>query len=108
MWSKRNVDKVAALTAEGRMRHGGRAEVDRAKADGRWERAYAGSSGMEVSAELQAALDGNVRAREAFERLTKGQRYPMLLRLQTAKKEETKMRIIGEYVATLASGEEVE
>ncbi|MBD3778267.1 MAG: hypothetical protein IE923_03250, partial [Micrococcales bacterium] len=57
LWSQRNVQHVARLVAEGRMRERGQAEVDRARADGRWERAYAGQASAEVPADLLAALD---------------------------------------------------
>jgi uncharacterized protein YdeI (YjbR/CyaY-like superfamily) len=57
LWSERNIGLVAALVAEGRMRSRGLAEVDRAKADGRWDRAYAGSATATVPDDLAAALD---------------------------------------------------
>lgn len=104
IWSKRNVDKVAALTASGRMRPAGQAEVDAARADGRWERAYAGSKTIEVTSEFQAALDGSAEARRFFETLSKSQRYPFLFRIATAKKAETRERKIRQFVELLAQG----
>lgn len=88
------------------MRAGGQAEIDKAKADGRWERAYAGSGEMEVSEELQSALDADLAAKAVFETLSKSQRWPFLVRLQTAKKAETKTRLIAQYVAMLTDEEE--
>ncbi|KAM0284877.1 hypothetical protein ACHAQH_001798 [Verticillium albo-atrum] len=102
MWSKRNVDKVAVLTEEGRMREPGQVEIDAAKADGRWERAYAGASNIQVPADFQVALDKNKEARSFFEALKKTQRYQFLWRIETTRRPETRRRKIDEYVALLA------
>jgi len=104
MWSQRNVAKVAVLIEAGRMRPAGQAEIDAAKEDGRWERAYAASSAIEVPADFQAALDGNRRARTFFEGLGKTKRYPFLFRVTTAKREETRKRNIERFVELLAEG----
>lgn len=87
------------------MRATGQAEVDLAKADGRWERAYAGQSMMTSPADFEAALDANELARDNFEALTKAQRYPFLWRVETAKKAETRARRIAEFVELLAQGQ---
>ncbi|KAL9949438.1 hypothetical protein D7B24_003804 [Verticillium nonalfalfae] len=102
MWSKRNVDKVAVLIQEGRMRAPGQAEIDAAKADGRWERAYAGPSSMQVPADFQAALLKNSSAKSFFEALNKTQRYQFLWRIETTRRPETRRRKIDEYVTLLA------
>jgi uncharacterized protein YdeI (YjbR/CyaY-like superfamily) len=102
VWSKRNVEKVAALVAAGRMRPAGQAEVDAAKADGRWEKAYAGSSSMEVPDDFQAALDRNKRAKKFFEGLGRTKRFSFLWRIGTAKRAETRKKRIDEYVTLLA------
>lgn len=104
IWSKRNVDKVAALTAAGRMLPSGQAEVAAAKADGRWERAYAGSRDIGVPLELQSALEGNAEAWRFFETLSKTQRYPFLFRIATARKAETRERKARQFVELLAQG----
>ncbi len=104
MWSQRNVAKVAVLVEAGRMRPAGQAEIDAAKEDGRWERAYSSSSAIEVPADFQAALDGNRRARAFFEGLGKTKRYPFLFRVTTAKREETRKRNIERFVELLAEG----
>ncbi|AEO68764.1 uncharacterized protein THITE_2118381 [Thermothielavioides terrestris NRRL 8126] len=104
MWSKRNVDRVAVLIAAGRMRPPGQAEIDAAKADGRWEKAYSSSSVMEVPADFQAALDQNKKARAFFDGLGKTKRYQFLWRLATTKREETKRKKIEQFVALLAEG----
>ncbi|KAH7165270.1 bacteriocin-protection, YdeI or OmpD-associated-domain-containing protein [Dactylonectria macrodidyma] len=102
IWSKRNVDKVATLVASGRMQLPGQVEVDAAKADGRWERAYAGSSNAKVPPDFQAALDGNKAAGRFFETITRTQRYAFLFRLETAKRPDTRLRRIEQYVKLLA------
>ena len=102
IWSKRNVDRVAQLEGEGRMRDAGRKEVEAAKGDGRWERAYAGSRDIEVTPEFQAALDENAEARDFFETLSKSQRYGFLFRIATAKRADTRERKIRQFVELLA------
>ncbi|KAM3499099.1 hypothetical protein MY10362_007623 [Beauveria mimosiformis] len=106
-WSRRNVDKVAALVAAkaAGMLPAGLAEVDAAKADGRWERAYAGSSTMEVPADFRALLDARPRAASVFDGMSKAARYPFLHRLQTVKKEETRTRKMAEFVELLDRGD---
>ncbi|KAH6689861.1 bacteriocin-protection, YdeI or OmpD-associated-domain-containing protein [Plectosphaerella plurivora] len=104
IWSRRNVDKVAALSAAGLMKPPGEVEVERAKADGRWEKAYGGSSVMEVPADFAAALATNVEAERFFATLSKGNRYRFLWRIETVKKTETRKRKIGEFVRLLAEG----
>ncbi|EFY89475.1 hypothetical protein MAC_04494 [Metarhizium acridum CQMa 102] len=105
LWSKRNVDKAAALVAAGRMHDTGMAEVDAARADGRWDSAYAGPATMQVPADFAAALQMNQKAGEAFERLGRSARFPFLWRVTTAKKEETRRRRIDTFVEMLARGE---
>lgn len=102
IWSKRNVDRVAELEGAGRMRPAGRAEVEAARGDGRWERAYAGSRDIEVTPEFQAALEGNAEAARFFETLSKSQRYAFLFRIATAKRADTRDRKIRQFVELLA------
>ncbi|KAI9150346.1 hypothetical protein HJFPF1_10110 [Paramyrothecium foliicola] len=104
LWSRRNVGKVDELVAKGRMRPEGQAEVDAARADGRWERAYAAASTIQVPEDFEAALAENPRAERFFATLNKGQRYPFLLRIETAKKPETRRNRIEQFVTTLAEG----
>ena len=106
-WSKRNVGIVERLRLEGQMRPAGVAEVERAKADGRWEAAYAGSASIEVPPDLAAALAAEPRARAMFEILTAQNRYAVLYRIDTAKRAETRSRRIEQFVAMLARGETV-
>ncbi len=106
-WSKRNVGIVDRLLSEGRMHPAGIAEVERAKGDGRWEAAYAGSAGIEVPPDLAAALSAEPEARAMFEILTAQNRYAVLHRIGTAKRPETRSRRIEQFVAMLARGETV-
>jgi len=105
MWSARNVGLVEKLEAEGRMLPAGRAQVDAARADGRWEAAYAGPATAEVPDDLAAAIAADPAAQAMFDVLTKTNRYAMIHRLLTVKRAETRVRKIGEFVAMLARGE---
>lgn len=103
LWSARNVELVARLTAEGRMRGRGLAEVARAQADGRWERAYRGSAGIEVPADLRAALDADPAAAAAFAALNAQGRFSVLHPVITAATEVTRARRIVRQVERLAA-----
>lgn len=104
-WSQRNVGIVARLAAAGRMRPAGLAEVNRAKADGRWEAAYAGARQIEMPADLVAALASKPQAQAMFDILTSQNRYAILFRLESAKRPDTRTRRIERFVAMLARGE---
>ena len=104
-WSRINCARVEELIAEGLMRPAGLAQIDLAKADGRWAAAYAPQSTAEVTPELQAALDASPAAAEAFAKLSRSSRYQILLTIAKAKKAETKERRIADYVDRLATGE---
>jgi uncharacterized protein YdeI (YjbR/CyaY-like superfamily) len=104
-WSKINCAKAEALIAAGTMESPGFAEVERAKRDGRWERAYDGGRTSEVPADLAAALARNRRARVFFEALDRANRYAILYRVQTAKKPETRADRIARFVAMCARNE---
>jgi uncharacterized protein YdeI (YjbR/CyaY-like superfamily) len=106
-WSQRNVEIIARLGGEGRMQAAGRAEVERAKGDGRWEAAYAGQASMEVPEDLAGALAAEPRANAMFEILTKQNRYAVLLRVHSAKRPDTRERRISQFVEMLARGETV-
>jgi uncharacterized protein YdeI (YjbR/CyaY-like superfamily) len=101
-WSQVNCAKIADLTAAGRMRERGVAEVERAKADGRWDAAYEAPSKATVPPDLQRALDANPAAREFFATLKGQNRYSILYRIQDAKRPETRARRIETFVAMLA------
>ena len=106
-WSKRNVAIAERLIADGRMEASGLAAVDRAKADGRWDAAYAGSASIEVPADLAAALASDTAARTMFQNLSSRNRYAVLYRIETAKRAETRTRRIEQFVAMLARGETI-
>jgi len=104
-WSQVNRDKVDALTRAGRMRPAGIAEVERAKADGRWDAAYASVRTMEVPADLQRELDARPQAAAFFATLNSQNRYAILYRLHDAKRPETRARRLEKFVAMLEAGE---
>lgn len=101
MWSARNVEHIARLEAEGRMRPRGRAEVEAAKADGRWERAYQGSADAVVPEDLAAALAAAPELGERFEALSRAQRYSILHPLMVAATPETRARRLEKALETL-------
>ena len=107
MWSKRNVDLVARMEEEGRMRPAGRVEIERAKSDGRWDKAYGGASAQEIPDDLAAALAAEPRAQAMFEILTSANRFAVVFRVNDAKRPETRARRITQYVEQLARGETI-
>lgn len=107
IWSKRNVGITAQLIAEGRMRPAGLAEIDRAKADGRWDAAYSGQASATVPDDLAAALAANPDATAMFERLNGANRFAVLFRVETAKRADTRARRIEQLVEMLARGETI-
>ena len=100
-WSRVNVAKVEALTAAGRMRPGGLAEVTLALADGRWQAAYASQSEATPPPDLVAALAGNPRAQAAFDRLGRSEQYGLLLRLMKTRTPDGRARTLDQVVARL-------
>lgn len=107
IWSSRNVGYVTRLVEEGRMRPRGQVEIDKAKADGRWEVAYEGPAKAEVPEEFKAALAASPKASATFDSLSSQNRYAILFRLATAKKAETKIRNIAKFVEMLERGETI-
>jgi uncharacterized protein YdeI (YjbR/CyaY-like superfamily) len=104
VWSRRNVEAVTALTEAGRMRPAGLAAVAAAQADGRWERAYAGSATITVPDDLAAALAAEPAAQRAFDGLDSANRYAVLWRVHTAATAATRARRIAACVQMLAEG----
>jgi uncharacterized protein YdeI (YjbR/CyaY-like superfamily) len=102
-----NRAKAEALIAARRMQPAGQAEIDSAKADGRWDAAYDGARTATVPPDLQAALDAQPKAKAFFSALDATNRYAVLWRVQTAKKPETRARRIEKFVAMLARGEKI-
>ncbi|WP_428427901.1 YdeI/OmpD-associated family protein [Pararhizobium sp.] len=106
-WSAINCKRAEALIEAGRMRPAGLAEIERAKADGRWEIAYQSQSTITVPADLQQALNENEGAKTLFETLDSANRYAVLYRVHTAKKPDTRAGIIEKLVAMLGRGETI-
>ncbi|MDQ3698866.1 MAG: YdeI/OmpD-associated family protein [Gemmatimonadota bacterium] len=106
-WSKINRDKALALIRAGKMEPPGLAEVERARGDGRWDAAYDSARTATVPSDLAAALAANKKAAAFFTTLDGANRYAILYRVQTAKKEETRQRRIAELVAMLARHETI-
>lgn len=101
-WSKVNVAKAEAMIAAGRLRPAGLAEVEAAKADGRWDAAYESQRTAGVPPDLAAALAGNARASAAFEQLGRTDRYAVILPLLKARTPEARARLVARAVARLA------
>jgi uncharacterized protein YdeI (YjbR/CyaY-like superfamily) len=106
-WSQRNATIAERLLAEGRMHAAGIEEVERAKADGRWQTAYAGSASIEVPPDLVQALIAEPKARAMFENLSRKNRYAILYRIATAKRADTRARRIQQFVTMLVRGETI-
>lgn len=104
-WSEINVKLVEGYIKEGRMKPAGMAQVEAAKADGRWDAAYPGQSTITVPDDFQKALDANPKAQEFFDGLGKSARFLFLYRIQDAKRPETRERRIKTYTAMLEKGE---
>ena len=107
VWSKINRAAAEAMIERGEMKPAGLREVERAKADGRWERAYDSPKTAEVPDDLRAALDADAAAAEFFAGLDSINRYAILHRIQGAKKPETRARRIEQFVAMCSRGETV-
>lgn len=104
-WSLRNVEHIDRLEREGRMTAAGRAAVDAAKADGRWEAAYAGPATAETPPDLLAAIAAVPEAQAMYDALTSQNRYALYHRITSLKTEAARARRIEEYVAMLARHE---
>ncbi len=103
-WSQINRKRALALIEEGRMQEPGLREVERAKADGRWDAAYASASVATVPDDLARAMQRNKKAAAAFEALDSRNRYAILYRVNEAKKPETRERRIAQFVEMLGEG----
>ena len=106
-WSKINVEKVAGLIEAGKMRPSGLAEIERAKADGRWDAAYDSPATITVPPDLQAELDKDPEAKAFFASLSSSNRYAILFRLHDAKKPETRARRLEKFVGMLKRRETI-
>jgi uncharacterized protein YdeI (YjbR/CyaY-like superfamily) len=106
-WSKINCAKALALIESGAMQPAGLAEIERAKADGRWDAAYDAQSKMTVPDDLVALLAKSPKSKAFFESLDSRNRFAILFRLQTAKKTETRERRLVQFFGMLKRGEKI-
>lgn len=107
IWSQINVDNVARLIDEGRMTEHGLREVEAAKADGRWAKAYKGSKNLTVPEDLQSAIDAEPAAREMFAKLSSQNRFALVFRIHNMKTEAGRRKKIADFVAMLMRGETI-
>lgn len=104
-WSQTNCERAERLIAAGRMTARGRAQVEQAKADGRWDRAYPPQARAEMDEDLSAALQAEPAARALFDKLDSANRFAVLYRVRQARTPEKRAAKIAELVAMLARGE---
>ena len=107
IWSKINVDNVARLIAEGRMTEHGLKQVEAAKADGRWDRAYGSGKDMKIPDDLQAAIDAEPAAKAMLARLTEQNRFALAFRTHHMKTEAGRRKKIAALVEMLRRGETI-
>ena len=107
IWSKINREKIASLTAAGRMRPAGLAAVERAKLGGQWEAAYDPPSTSTIPLDFQAALDASAPAKAFYATLNSANRYAIFFRIQNVKKADTRARKITEFIAMLTRKEKI-
>ncbi|MET3664438.1 YdeI/OmpD-associated family protein [Caulobacter sp. 1776] len=107
LWSQINVDNVARLIAEGRITAHGLREVEAAKADGRWDRAYGGSRDMKIQDDFQAAIDASPKAKAMQATLSAQNRFALAFRVHNLKTEAGRKKKIAEFVAMLERGETI-
>ena len=107
IWSQINVDNVTRLTKEGRMTEHGLAQVEAAKADGRWDRAYGSGQDMKIPDDLQAAIDAEPKAREMLAKLSAQNRFALAFRTHNMKTEAGRKKKIASFVEMLKRGETI-
>lgn len=107
IWSQINVNNVARLVDEGRMTEHGLREVDAAKADGRWDRAYGSGKNLKIPDDLQAAIDAEPKAKAMLEALSAQNRFALAFRVHNMKTPAGRERKIAAFVEMLAKGETI-
>ncbi len=107
IWSKINTEKAERLIASGEMKSAGLKAIELAKQDGRWDTAYASQKNISVPDDFQAALDKNKQAKAFFASLNSVNRYAILFRIHNAKKPETRIKRIRQFVEMLERGEKL-
>jgi uncharacterized protein YdeI (YjbR/CyaY-like superfamily) len=106
-WSQTNRNRAEELIAAGRIQAAGLAEIERARADGRWDAAYAGQRNAAVPEDLQRELDRDPQAAATFSQLDGHNRYAIIWRINDAKRPETRARRIAKYLEMLRRGERI-
>jgi uncharacterized protein YdeI (YjbR/CyaY-like superfamily) len=106
-WSQINVDNVARLIEEGRMTAHGLRQVEAAKSDGRWARAYRSGKDMRIPDDLQAAIDAEPKAKEMLQQLSAQNRFALAFRTHNMKTEAGRKKKIATFVAMLKRGETI-
>lgn len=107
IWSRVNRDTAMTLIAAGRMKPTGLRQVELARCNGRWEAAYGSQRTITIPDDFQGELNNNPEAQEFFHTLDSANRYAILWRIETAKKQETRTARIAQFVAMLAKGEKI-
>lgn len=107
IWSKINTEKAEKLIEGGEMKPAGLQAIEAAKQDGRWEAAYESQKNISIPEDFQAELDKDLKAKAYFAVLDSANRYAILHRIQTAKKGETRVKRIRQFVAMLTRGEKL-
>ncbi|MER9236590.1 YdeI/OmpD-associated family protein [Mesorhizobium sp. M0622] len=106
-WSQINIDNVARLIEEGRMTEHGLRQLEAAKADGRWARAYKSGKGMKIPDDLQAAIDAEPKAKEMLAKLSEQNRFALAFRTHNMKTEAGRKKKIAAFVEMLTRGETI-
>ncbi len=107
IWSKINTQKAERLIKSGEMKPAGLTAIEVAKKDGRWAQAYESQKNISVPQDFQSALDKNKKAKAFFDTLKSSERYSFLFRIHTAKKAETRAKLIRKFVEMLEKNEKV-
>jgi uncharacterized protein YdeI (YjbR/CyaY-like superfamily) len=107
IWSKINTEKAERLMASGEMKPAGLKVIEAARQDGRWDAAYASQKNISIPEDFQAELDKNKIAKAFFATLKSAERYSFLFRIQNAKRPETRVKRIQQFVEMLEKGEKL-
>ncbi|MBK9008681.1 MAG: YdeI/OmpD-associated family protein [Anaerolineae bacterium] len=107
IWSKINTEKVERLIKSGEMKPAGLKAIEAAKKDGRWAQAYDSQKNISVPKDFESALNKNKKAKAFFDTLKSSERYSFLFRIHTAKKAETRAKLIRKFVEMLEKNEKV-
>ena len=107
VWSKKNVETVGRLIADGRMTEHGLKQVNAAKVDGRWDKAYGSGKDLKIPADLQSAIDADPAAREMLGKLTEQNRFALAFRMHNIKTDAARKRNVDTFVDMLKRGETI-